>query len=86
MPDLDSTLGSNFPVMVDFFGAQPTLAVVKDGGQSSTSGPTRHQVDASSAENSSRTFSAGKALHPLAYWNSACGRQHLLSQTSTLQE
>merc|ERR1719151_268817 len=80
---VENTLGRNFPVMVDFFRAQTTFAVVKDGGQSSTSRPTWHQVTAS-AENSSRTFSAGKALHPLAYWNSACGRQHLLSQTSTL--
>merc|ERR1719209_1657075 len=74
---VENTLGSNFPVMVNFFRAEPTLSVVKDSGQSSTSRPTRHQVCAS-AKNSSRAFSAGKALHPLADWGSACGRQHLL--------
>ena len=62
--------------MVNFFGAEPTLSIVKDSRQSSTSGPTWHQVCAF-AENPSRTLPFGKALHPLAYWDSACGSQHL---------
>merc|ERR1719273_3011732 len=31
---VENTLGSNFPVMVNFFRAEPTLSVVKDSGQS----------------------------------------------------
>merc|ERR1719209_1176568 len=73
---VENTLGSNFPVMVNFFRAEPTLSIIKDSRQSSTSGPTWHQVCAF-AENPSRAFPFGKALHPLAYWDSACGSQHL---------